>query len=73
LKLEPGVYTTDVSGHLVLLQREPYQATCLVCVETCAEKDYQFSSQFAGAAMNFVDKHGGLKDKIAETVLDLVK
>lgn len=56
----------------MLLQREPYRAICLVCIETCAENNYEFHSQFAEASIKFVEKHGGLKDKVAETVLDLL-
>lgn len=69
--LEPGVYRSDVEGHLLIL-KHPTSVTCIVCMETCARADHKLSSDFEKAAKAFVDKHGALDERIGNSILELI-
>lgn len=69
---KPGVYRSDVDGHLFVLNTEPaLSVTCVVCMETCAVLDHKLS-EFGKAAENFVNKHGALDEFIASSIAELV-
>jgi hypothetical protein len=69
---EPGVYRSDVEGHLLVLKLNPVSVTCVVCVETCSRADYKTLLDFKPAADAFVSKHGALDKRIANTVAELI-
>ena len=70
MPLEPGIYRSDLEGHLFAL-KHPLQVTCIVCGETCVSSDHG-PRQFIVAAIAFVEKHGALDGKIADSILDLI-
>jgi hypothetical protein len=69
---EPGVYRSDVEGHLLVLKMNPVSVTCVVCVETCSRAQYKTLLEFRPAAAAFVGKHGALDERIADNILQLV-
>ena len=71
--MKPGVYRSDVSGHLFVLKTEPLSVTCVACVETCTRADYKTLVEFKKAAFVFVEKHGALDGWIADSLLGLVE
>lgn len=68
---KPGVYRSDVEGHVLVLKLNPVSVTCIVCIESCNKADFKFFADFEKAAKDFVDKHGALDKHIADSVLDL--
>lgn len=71
MPLEPGVYRSDVEGHLLVL-KEPLAVACVVCAEACVRADYKLGSEFQKAAKAFVDKHGALDERIGNSILELI-
>jgi len=69
---EAGVYLSD-KGHLLILKSDPTSVTCAFCAVTCARSGHKSKADFAGAAANFVEKHGALDFRIANTVEEIVK
>jgi len=69
---EPGVYRSDVEGHLLVLKLNPVSVTCVVCVETCCRDQHKTLLQFRPAAEAFVGKHGALGERIANNVAELI-
>jgi hypothetical protein len=69
---EPGVYRSDVEGHLLVLQLNPVAVTCVVCVETCSRAQHKTLLQFRPAALAFVSKHGALDERIASSIAELI-
>ena len=57
---KPGLYNSDVDGHLLLLERDPTRVTCVICKETCEAKKT--------AAQAFIAKHGYLAELIAPSL-----
>lgn len=49
---KPGLYNSDVPGHLLLLEFNPTRVTCVICKETTLAKKE--------AAAAFTAKHGYL-------------
>jgi hypothetical protein len=52
---------------------DPTRVICVSCLETCNRSESKNNAQFAGAAANFVDKHGALGRKIAKNINVLIK
>jgi hypothetical protein len=71
--IEPGVYKSDVLGHLFVLKFEPLSVTCVVCIESCARANHKTQAEFAKSAAEFVNKHGALDERIASNLTELVK
>jgi len=69
---EPGVWRSDVEGHLFVLKMKPTVITCITCMETCARDAHTNFTSFAKAAVAFVEKHGALDVKIADSILQLI-
>jgi hypothetical protein len=67
-----GVYRSDVDGHLLILKLSPTRVTCVVCLETCDRSHYKTEREFKTAAVVFVDKHGALDEKIAESIEEII-
>ena len=71
--MTPGIYTSDVTGHVFNVQFSPtIKVTCLACMESCARADFKTLHQMAEAAKIFVEKHGALDQKIANSIVDLL-
>ena len=70
--IEPGVYRSDVVGHLFILQPNPVRVTCIICGETCNRNLYKTTNDFKAAARAFVEKHGALDIKIANNIEELI-
>ena len=70
--VKPGVWRSDVEGHLLVLALDPLVVTCVACLEACRPSDYKFDSGFAAAAQAFVAKHGALHERLADSVMRLV-
>lgn len=68
---EPGVYRSDVPGHLLVLKLKPTRVTCIACMETCDCSAYK-TRELRPAVTAFVAKHGALDSKIADSILQLV-
>jgi hypothetical protein len=68
----PGVYRSDIDGHLLVLQLNPVRVTCVVCVETSSRSQFKTNLDFKKAALAFVDKHGALDERIADNIGDLI-
>lgn len=49
---KPGLYNSDVEGHVLLLERDPTRVTCVICKETTPAKKEE--------AAAFTAKHGYL-------------
>lgn len=69
---EPGVYHSDVDGHLFVLKLSPTSVTCIVCMETCCRSDFKNNPSFKTAATAFVNKHGALDERIADNIAQLI-
>jgi hypothetical protein len=72
MKTDPGVYRSDVSGHLFVLKLNPVRVTCVICMETCDTSAYKGQPDRKKAAAAFMEKHGALDGKIADTLLQLI-
>ncbi len=72
-EIKPGVYLSDVVGHLLILKKDPVSVTCVSCVETCDRSKFRGMAEFAGEAANFVSKHGALDRWIAEDIGEIVE
>jgi hypothetical protein len=68
---EPGVYRSDVAGHLLVLKLNPVRVTCIVCMETCDPSGLK-NQERKPAAAAFVEKHGALDTWIADSILQLI-
>jgi hypothetical protein len=68
---EPGVYRSDVDGHLFVL-KFPISVTCVICMETCRREDYKTNLLFKAAAIEFVNKHGALDERIADNLAQII-
>ena len=68
----PGVYRSDVDGHLFVLKTNPLRVSCVVCMESCAPGDYKTPSESRKAAEAFTSKHGYLDEKIADNIAELI-
>jgi hypothetical protein len=66
---KPGVWRSDVEGHLLVLKLEPVSVTCVVCMETCAPDQSKSPKQ---AAEQFTSKHGYLGEWIANNIAELI-
>lgn len=69
---EPGVYRSDVEGHLLILQTNPVSVTCVICMETCASRGHKNHKAFREAVATFVSKHGALDERIASTLAEMI-
>jgi len=72
MKADPGVFRSDVDGHLFVLKLNPVRVTCVVCMETCDTSAFKGHIERKKAATAFVDKHGALDGKIADSILQLI-
>lgn len=68
----PGVYQSDVEGHLLILKLNPVSCTCIICAEMCSGANYRRFCDFSAAAKDFVAKHGALSSKIANNIGELI-
>jgi len=69
---EPGVYRSDVEGHLFVLRTRPVSVTCVICMESCRREDHKNNLLFKAAAAAFVNKHGYLDERIANNIAELI-
>jgi hypothetical protein len=53
----PGLYRSDIQGHLLLFEKNPTRVTCLICKESAEAKKAQ--------AAAFTAKHGCLDEYLA--------
>jgi len=72
MKVEQGVFRSDVDGHLFVLKLNPVRVTCVVCMETCDTSAFKGHIERKKAATAFVDKHGALDGKVADSLLQLI-
>lgn len=69
---DPGVYRSDVDGHLFVLKLDPVAVTCVICMETCGKADFKTNLLFKAAATEFVNKHGALDERIADNLAQII-
>ena len=72
MKGTPGVYRSDVDGHLFVLKRDPISVTCVICMETCSRSDYKTMVGFRPAAAAFVAAHGALDGRVADNLAQII-
>lgn len=70
--IEPGVYRSDVEGHLFVLKLHPLSITCVVCMETCTDSQFKNLTEYRLGAAAFTSKHGYLDERIASTIVEII-
>jgi hypothetical protein len=69
---EPGVYRSELDGHLYILKFNPIRLTCAACSETCNLSEHNVSDR-KKIAEAFTTKHGYLGHvKLADSILQLI-
>jgi hypothetical protein len=69
----PGVYKSDVEGHILILRWSPTSVTCVTCAELCSQADTKSMREFKEKASAFTAKHGYLGERIADKLEDILK
>jgi hypothetical protein len=69
---EPGVYRSDVEGHLFVLKLYPLSITCVVCMETCSQSQFKNLSEYRLGAAAFTSRHGYLDERIANSIVEII-
>lgn len=70
---KPGVYRSDIEGHILILRWNSTSVTCITCAELCSAGDHVGMTAFKIAAETFTAKHGYLGDYLGENVNDMLK
>lgn len=70
--IDPGVYRSDVDGHLFVLKLRPLFITCVVCMETCSESQFKNLTEYRQGAAAFTSKHGYLDERIASSIAEII-
>jgi hypothetical protein len=70
--IEPGIYRSDVDGHLFMLKIDPLLITCVVCIEACDRSKFKTLQEFRQAALAFVNKHGALDERLADNLAQIL-
>lgn len=69
---EPGVYRSDVDGHLFVLKLDPVSVTCVTCMATCDRSAFHTRLEFRDAATAFVSAHGALDERLADNLAQII-
>lgn len=69
---QPGVFRSDLDGHLFVLKLHPVSLTCVVCMETCDRSNFKNNPSFKTAAATFTSKHGYLDERIANDFAEII-
>jgi hypothetical protein len=69
---EPGVYRSDLDGHLFVLKLNPTAVTCVICMKTCDRSAFKNNLQFKDAALAFTNEHGFLDERIASDLAEII-
>jgi len=69
---KPGVYKSDMPGHILVLKWQPTSVTCITCAELCSSNGIPMS-KFRVMAKDFTSKHGYLGEFIADKIEDVLK
>jgi len=73
LEEQVGIYLSDVAGHLLSVKINPVRVACISCSETCDMSNFPTKLKAAPATKAFMDKHGALDRKIADSINEIVE
>jgi hypothetical protein len=69
---EPGVYRSDLDGHLFVLKVHPVILTCVICMKSCDRSNYKNHLLFKDAAAAFTNEHGFLDERIGSNLAEII-
>ena len=69
---EPGVYRSDLDGHLFVLKLNPVIITCVICMKSCDRSTFKNFLVFKDGAIAFTNEHGFLDERIANDLAEII-
>lgn len=69
---DPGVYRSDLDGHLFVLKLNPVVLTCVICMKSCDLSGFKSFKEFQQAAITFTNEHGFLDGRIANNLAEII-
>ena len=69
---EPGVFRSDLDGHLFVLKINPVALTCVICMKSCDRSTFKNNIAFKEAAVTFTNEHGFLDERICNDLAEII-
>ncbi len=69
---EPGVYRSDLDGHLFVLKTNPVVLSCVICMKSCDRSTFKNNIAFKDGAIAFTNEHGFLDERIASNLAEII-